>query len=102
MNPDLMLKFYVVLNPAKAFDFDVYAATREHFAVPAVMAQRGAAQRIDPVFTLTQEEAQTLANALWEAGIRPTGGHGSAGEREAMQRHLDDMRKLVFEREPKP
>lgn len=102
MNPDLMLKFYVVLNPAKAFDFDVYAATKTHFAVPSVMADRKAGLPIAPVFTLAQAEAQALADALWEAGIRPTGGHGSAGERAAMQRHLDDMRKLVFERETKP
>jgi len=95
---DDALKFHVILNPAKAFDLDVYAITKDAFAAPATFEPRDQTHRIEPVFTLTQEEAQTLANALWEAGIRPTGGHGSAGEREAMQRHLDDMRKLVFER----
>jgi hypothetical protein len=33
---------------------------------------------------------------LWEAGIRPTEGTGSAGALKATQDHLTDMRKIVF------
>lgn len=41
-------------------------------------------------------EAQNLMDALWDAGLRPSEGSGSAGAMAATQRHLDDMRKLVF------
>jgi hypothetical protein len=36
---------------------------------------------------------------LWHAGIRPTEGAGSAGAMAATQRHLEDMRTLVFQPE---
>ena len=48
-----------------------------------------------PTFTLTRDEALFLMDQLWEAGIRPTAGHGSAGQMAAVQHHLKDMRALV-------
>ncbi len=36
---------------------------------------------------------------LWAAGLRPTEGTGSAGALRAVERHLEDMRRLVFEKE---
>lgn len=50
----------------------------------------------EPAFTLQQEEAQALMDELWNAGIRPTEGTGSAGSMAAAQAHLADMRKIVF------
>lgn len=41
-------------------------------------------------------EAQVLMDDLWNCGIRPTEGTGSAGSLRATERHLEDMRKLVF------
>jgi len=32
---------------------------------------------------------------LWNAGIRPTEGTGSAGSLRATEEHLDDMRRIV-------
>jgi hypothetical protein len=49
-----------------------------------------------PSFTLDIEQAQTLMDDLWNAGIRPTEGSGSAGAMRAVERHLEDMRTLVF------
>lgn len=46
---------------------------------------------------LTPENAQSLMDNLWECGLRPSEGSGSAGALAATQRHLEDMRKLVFE-----
>ena len=46
---------------------------------------------------LTQEAAQKLIDSLWDAGLRPTEGSGSAGSFAAQGRHLEDMRKIVFE-----
>lgn len=51
----------------------------------------------EPPLRLRQEEAQRLMDELWNCGIRPSEGTGSAGALAATQRHLEDMRKLVFE-----
>jgi hypothetical protein len=51
---------------------------------------------IDPLLSLTKNNAQLLMDDLWEAGIRPTEGTGSAGALKATQDHLTDMRKIVF------
>lgn len=52
---------------------------------------------IDPTVRLMPEEAQKLIDSLWDAGLRPTQGAGSAGQLSATQFHLEDMRKLVFD-----
>lgn len=51
---------------------------------------------IDPSGRLNTGDAQTLMDDLWRAGLRPTEGAGSAGALAATQRHLEDMRMLVF------
>jgi hypothetical protein len=50
-----------------------------------------------PLVTLHDEEAQALMDELWQCGLRPSEGSGSAGSLAATERHLEDMRKLVFE-----
>ena len=40
---------------------------------------------------------QVLMDDLWNCGIRPSEGAGSAGSLKATQYHLEDMRKLIFE-----
>ena len=49
-----------------------------------------------PTFTLKHQEAQILMDSLWDAGLRPSEGSGSAGALRATEKHLNDMRKLVF------
>lgn len=51
----------------------------------------------EPTFTVSMDAAQTLMDDLWNAGLRPTEGTGSAGALAATERHLADMRKLVFD-----
>jgi len=53
---------------------------------------------IEPVEILTKDQAQVLMDDLWTAGIRPTEGSGSAGSLKATQDHLEDMRKIAFNR----
>lgn len=48
-----------------------------------------------PFITLEQEGAQRLMDALWDAGLRPSEGMGSAGQLAAVQNHLKDMRVIV-------
>jgi hypothetical protein len=55
-----------------------------------------------PSFTLDHETAQTLMDDLWQCGIRPTEGAGSAGAMRATERHLEDLRSLVFKTGDKP
>jgi len=55
-------------------------------------------QIVDPTFKLDFDDAQTLMDDLWNCGLRPSEGTGSAGALAATQKHLEDMRKLVFEK----
>jgi hypothetical protein len=48
-----------------------------------------------PVLDLDPTDAQVLMDSLWDCGVRPTEGAGSAGALTATQKHLDDMRRLV-------
>ena len=50
----------------------------------------------DPTFILRQEAAQKLFQSMYDAGLRPANGEGSAGQLGATERHLADMRRLVF------
>ena len=55
---------------------------------------------MQPVATLIlkRDDAQKLMDELWNVGLRPTEGSGSAGMMAATQDHLQDMRRLVFSR----
>lgn len=50
---------------------------------------------IHPFARVSNTTAQALMDSLWECGIRPTQGSGSAGSLAATQNHLEDMRSLV-------
>jgi hypothetical protein len=49
-----------------------------------------------PLFSLEPTEAQALMDQLWQCGLRPSEGSGSAGSLAATERHLEDMRKLAL------
>lgn len=53
-----------------------------------------------PAMTIDRTDAQVLMDSLWDCGIRPTEGSGSAGAMAATERHLADLRKLVFKEQP--
>ena len=50
----------------------------------------------EPTMSIKHKEAQQLIDELWQAGLRPTEGTGSAGSLKATERHLEDMRKIAF------
>lgn len=52
-------------------------------------------QIVDPTVKLTVTESQQLMDELWNCGVRPTEGAGSAGMMAATQRHLEDLRAIV-------
>lgn len=43
---------------------------------------------------LPRETAQQLMDALWQCGLRPSEGSGSAGSLKATESHLKDMQEL--------
>lgn len=52
--------------------------------------------RMEPTLSFSFDEAQRLMDELWRVGLRLAEGSGSAGSLAATERHLDDMRALVF------
>lgn len=53
---------------------------------------------VEPCMRLSPDMAQVLLEQLWALGLRPRSGHGSAGQLQATEAHLQDMRALVFAR----
>ena len=49
----------------------------------------------EPTLNLEWEEAQILMDDLWNSGVRPTEGAGSAGAMLATQNHLKDIRLIA-------
>lgn len=47
------------------------------------------------LFKLDPGEAQKLIDDLWDCGLRPSEGAGSAGAMMAVQNHLKDTQKIV-------
>ncbi len=48
-----------------------------------------------PTVQLNKHAAQKLMDDLWDCGLRPSEGSGSAGQLAAVQNHLADLRKLL-------
>jgi len=70
---------------------------RRFVARPMVFDGINPAMQADPAVSMSDSEAQVLADQLWAAGFRPTQGHGTSGQLAATEKHLDDMRCLVFQ-----
>ncbi len=65
-------------------------------AKPLVLEEIKDGEAIEPFMTIWPKEAQLLMDDLWHCGIRPSSGEGSVGQLGATQKHLEDMRTLVF------
>ena len=73
---------------------DGYAYAKE----VTVHKEDEAAPVTSPAMHISNHNAQLLMDDLWQAGLRPSEGAGSAGALRAVERHLDDMRKIAFSR----
>lgn len=49
-----------------------------------------------PTLTIDQNAAQQLIDELWQCGLRPSEGTGSAGSLAATERHLKDMQSIAM------
>lgn len=73
---------------------------RYYLADPVVLKDRTEDVKMftptTPSTTLSPTAAQQLIDDLWDCGLRPSEGSGSAGQLAAVERHLEDMQTLVF------
>ncbi len=67
-------------------------------AQPLVMKQVEQGLHIEPFLRLSINEAQQLIDELWQCGLRPSEGTGSAGSLKATENHLQDMRSIVMKK----
>lgn len=51
---------------------------------------------LEPFLEIEMHEAQELMDSLWDCGLRPSEGSGSAGAMKKTEEHLDDMRTITF------
>ncbi len=65
-------------------------------AKPLEFHQHDSCMIADPFAILEIQVAQQLMDELWQCGLRPSEGTGSAGSLKATEKHLDDMRKIAF------
>lgn len=49
-----------------------------------------------PTMKLSKSAATALINSLWDAGIRPDADKVKPKDTVAMEKHLEDMRKIAF------
>jgi len=68
----------------------------ESIAQPVVFEKMDRGLLSPPFLTLGIQSAQNLMDELWQCGVRPTEGTGSAGSLGAVEKHLSDMRKIAF------
>jgi hypothetical protein len=69
-------------------------------ASPVEFVEQREDHRVEPFMSLHLTAAQELMDELWRCGLRPSEGSGSAGSLAATERHLADMRRLVFKGKP--
>ena len=53
---------------------------------------------VEPFMKLDIQAAQKLMDELWQCGLRPSEGTGSAGSLAATENHLKDMRSIAFKK----
>ena len=78
-------------------DHDI-AGQRLFFAEPLVLKESADGLFVEqsPTFSLPDDKAQMLMDRLWDCGLRPSEGTGSAGAMAAIECHLKDLQRLVF------
>lgn len=74
-----------------------HAGVERSFAAPVTYHEQPEGFPVEPFMRIGITEAQQLMDELWNCGIRPSEGSGSAGSLKATQNHLEDMRKISFD-----
>lgn len=101
LEPGDELRMGVFIDPASSFAPVLHIELRRgdrRFTGEVVFHERPAALNIatiPPRLPLGDAVAQRLADSLWDAGFRPRGAAGSAGQLDAMRAHLEDVRRIA-------
>jgi len=61
-----------------------------------VMTTTQVGEEFPEAITVSMEFAQQLMDQLWDCGLRPAEGAGSAGSLKATENHLKDMQTLAW------
>jgi len=103
MTSDLHLRAKRASTYRQTIELDLYGFDGKgnvsicKYATMETMSEEDANNKMNPPFlTITPPMAQELMDDLWQCGIRPSEGSGSAGSLAATERHLHDMRAMVF------
>lgn len=75
---------------------ELYGWSGEALAQPIVFAPHAYGAYGTPFLTATRAELQRLVDTLWECGVRPMAANGSAGQLDAVHKHLADVRAIAF------
>lgn len=81
---------------SETIDILIRDRTTGAVAQPPTFTPPDPGQYADPTFRLDDTAAQQLMDELWNCGVRPTAGKGSAGQLAAVQAHLADMQKIAM------
>ena len=65
-------------------------------AEPVTMVKRKPGEVANPMLRIEIHIAQQFMDELWQCGLRPTEGTGSAGSLAATERHLKDMQAIAL------
>lgn len=69
---------------------------KQSFAKPLEYEDVDSTMHAEPFMRISIQAAQQLMDELWQCGLRPSEGTGSAGSLKATENHLKDMQKIVF------
>lgn len=72
-----------------------YREDGERYAASSAFEKIGDGVIVKPTLRISPDAAQALMDSLWQCGLRPTEGSGSAGSLAATERHLADMRAIA-------
>lgn len=92
-----------IVDPGYKITREIFIYRRAGIGKTEVLRSGGMVETIDtgvkpePTLELFPETLQALANALAEVGIKPQEGY-LEGKLEATEKHLEDMRTLVFKK----
>lgn len=88
-----------------SFDFDpdcirLYAkqiqGKQRYVAQQLKFKESSVGDRVEPFLDIEKCHAQKLMDDLWDCGLRPSEGSGSAGAMKKTENHLQDMRMIAF------
>lgn len=94
-----MMQIRATRNPAwlgDGVEIRILNKERGEYVKSVELAKLQEGSEIPPAACLTLHQAQVLIDQLWECGLRPTEGTGSAGALAAIERHLADMKRVAF------